>query len=169
MAGTSSNSTQGQQSALATLCKAWLVGLGVVWGMILLPIVVSVIANVVVLPKAWADVLKKPIEWIFQNPFLTLLLLVILALMTWIVFLYSRQRPTPITPTPAQAPSAPVQVLPTPVYLTAPPASDVQPTQQARNEQEVKERYLQRMMRKTERLNLEGGCGSSTCTKCIIR
>lgn len=107
MAGTSSNSTQGQQSALAALCKALLVGLGVVWGMILLPIVVSVIANVVVLPKAWADVLKKPIEWIFQNPFLALLLLMILALMTWIVFLYSRQRPTPITPTPA-----PMQALP---------------------------------------------------------
>src|SRR5438105_1978259 len=81
-----------QKGGLTMFYRVILGFFGFLWVSVILAIAVSVISNTVDLPPDVKAVLKAPFDWVFHNRLPTVLLLIIFALLTLIVFLLNRQR-----------------------------------------------------------------------------
>lgn len=142
-----------QKGGLTIFYRVILGFFGFLWVSVILSIVVSIISNTVDLPQDVKAVLKAPFDWIFHNPWMAFLLLIIFALLTWIVFLLNRQRTTTADSSPESFPRA-VNVTIAPAPQAPPQVAHVAPQLVPVTELEVS--YLRRMVHRTERLSLTG-------------
>src|SRR5947209_1732636 len=142
-----------QQGGLTTFYRAILKFFGFLWTAVILAIAVSIVSNVVDLPQGVKAFLKAPFDWIFHNPWMAFLLLIIFALLTWIVFLLNRQRTSTADSSPESFPRA-VNLTFAPSPQAAPPVAHVAP--QSVPVTELEASYLRRMVHRTERLSLTG-------------